>query len=164
MDPGGETATATVSVTILGIAEPTGSGTQAGGGGNDPLIGDDGNNRMRGGAGNDLIAGGAGDDNLNGGADADTFVFDPNAGHDTITGFEDGLDVIDARGILGVQTHGEVFAFFDSTGDGIVNIADDNVFYAQGRLTLAFTADDSVTLFGVKSLAETDFNNLYDTL
>lgn len=72
--------------------------------GNDTLLGEDGNDKMFGGNGSDnldggdgedFIAGGAGNDIMTGGADKDTFWFDPTeTGHDVITDFEDGLDMI----------------------------------------------------------------------
>jgi len=71
----------------------------------DVLTGDAGNNRLRGDAGADTLDGGAGQDRLGGGAGADTltggagrdvFVFRAFEG-DTITDFEDGMDLIRIR-------------------------------------------------------------------
>ena len=60
----------------------------------DTLIGDDTNNILRGGNGADIIDGQGGNDSEKGGGGADTFVFDLNDGTDTITDFQDGLDMI----------------------------------------------------------------------
>ena len=65
-----------------------------------------------GGDGDDIIEGGTTDDTLTGGGGADTFVFNQDSGHDTITDFTVGTDKIDlsaftdvpsVRGILGYQ-------------------------------------------------------------
>ncbi|MEQ8897715.1 MAG: M10 family metallopeptidase [Roseovarius sp.] len=77
--------------------------------GNDLLDGGYGNDRMRGGSGRDTLIGGSGrdtllgqggDDELTGGNGPDIFVFDygSDTGDDTITDFEDGIDVIQIRG------------------------------------------------------------------
>lgn len=67
-----------------------------GGDGDDLISGGDGRDMIDGGAGEDLIDGGQGNDRLTGGSKADTFWFDHlnGWGKDTITDFEDGLDVI----------------------------------------------------------------------
>jgi serralysin len=66
-----------------------------GGTGHDRLFGGPGDDVLFGGSGNDLLVGGAGNDRLIGGSGMDTFVFQPNGGHDTVVDFEDGLDVLD---------------------------------------------------------------------
>jgi Ca2+-binding RTX toxin-like protein len=74
-----------------------------GGAGNDKLYGEDGDDflfggagidRLNGGAGNDVIDGGAGNDILGGGLGADVFVLAAGGGRDTVTDFEDGIDLI----------------------------------------------------------------------
>jgi Ca2+-binding RTX toxin-like protein len=75
-----------------------------GGGGNDTLFGGTfadrleggaGNDRLFGGAGADVLVGGRGDDSLDGGLGADVFIYRPAiSGHDTIAGFQDGIDTI----------------------------------------------------------------------
>ncbi|MBC6438400.1 MAG: hypothetical protein GDA52_09780 [Rhodobacteraceae bacterium] len=65
-----------------------------GGGGDDSLIGNTGNDTLRGNLGDDTLIGGHGDDVLTGGMNADTFVFSSGHGNDTITDFEDGVDLI----------------------------------------------------------------------
>lgn len=81
-----------------------GNDTMDAGHGNDKLYGDNGNDDMSGGIGKDLMVGGSGNDTLDGGAGndtmtggdgADVFVFGANPGHDQITDFEDGIDLID---------------------------------------------------------------------
>jgi Ca2+-binding RTX toxin-like protein len=76
-------------------------------GGADMLVGAEGADSIQGQGGNDTVEGGLGDDVLSGGASArDYFVFheyherepvDATWGHDVITDFEDGLDLIDFR-------------------------------------------------------------------
>lgn len=160
-DPAGATSTATVDITVEGIAEPNRGGLLTGGRGNDALIGDENDNRIRGGAGNDLLNGGAGNDDLIGGQGSDTFVFNPNAAQDTITGFEIGNDVVDARGVLGVATHAEVFDILDTNGDGLVTGSDENATASRGRLTLNLTDTDSITFRGISALSEAEFGNFF---
>ena len=88
-----------------------------GGAGSDTLIGDHGTDRAWGGSGGDLLEGGAGkdqlwgddgedtlagglgDDLLTGGLDADVFVFEDRMRADTVTDFEDGIDLLDISGL-----------------------------------------------------------------
>ncbi len=70
--------------------------------GNDILAGHRGNDRLDGGEGNDTLRGGPGDDTLTGGVGADRFIFRANQeGHDRITDFEDGSDLIVLRAFDG---------------------------------------------------------------
>ncbi|MDU8910676.1 calcium-binding protein [Aestuariicoccus sp. MJ-SS9] len=62
----------------------------SGGTGNDALAGDD---------GDDTLEGGAGHDELSGGTGADTFVFSVVNGRDTLTDFEDGVDLLDVQAL-----------------------------------------------------------------
>lgn len=89
-----------------------GAGNDAlrGGNGNDVLKGQDGNDDLKGqngadtlngGGGSDVLRGGDGTDILIGGAGADRFVFDLNDDTNTVTDFEDGLDVIEIIGGIG---------------------------------------------------------------
>ncbi len=68
-----------------------------GGTSSDKLFGGNGDDTINGGAGADLINGGRGNDELTGGNLSDTFVFQRDAGFDTITDFQDGVDKIDLR-------------------------------------------------------------------
>ncbi|MEM7547125.1 MAG: M10 family metallopeptidase C-terminal domain-containing protein [Pseudomonadota bacterium] len=61
----------------------------------DDLNGGTGDDRLSGGGGKDTINGGAGDDELMGGGGRDCFVFEANAGADTIIDFMSGVDLID---------------------------------------------------------------------
>ena len=49
---------------------------------------------LDGGAGNDTLIGSLGNDQMTGGADADTFVFTARSGWDTVTDYEDGIDML----------------------------------------------------------------------
>ncbi len=75
-----------------------------GGSGNDTIKGGKGADELRGGTGTDILDGGKardtlngglGNDTLTGGRGRDTFVINPGGGADTITDFENGIDVID---------------------------------------------------------------------
>jgi Ca2+-binding RTX toxin-like protein len=74
--------------------------------GNDTLLGGQGGDVIKGGAGQDVIIGGAGSDTLSGHGEtqfkewfgADTFVFTPDSGGDTVTDFEVGVDKLRLEG------------------------------------------------------------------
>lgn len=69
-------------------------------GGDDALFGGDGRDDLRGGSGNDFLAGGNGRDSLDGGAGWDEFIYnDLREGRDVISGFEDGMDLINLSGL-----------------------------------------------------------------
>lgn len=68
---------------------------------NDQLLGGKGNDKLLGGNGDDILIGGAGQDTLTGNAGKDMFVFEKlSEGIDTITDFENSIDVIDVRKIF----------------------------------------------------------------
>ncbi|MEL6208515.1 MAG: hypothetical protein AAFR47_24985, partial [Pseudomonadota bacterium] len=68
--------------------------------GNDVIRGDGSADTLIGGLGEDVLEPGRGaSDLLTGGAEADTFRFEDAFGTDTITDFEDGIDVIDLQNI-----------------------------------------------------------------
>lgn len=73
-----------------------------GGKGRDSLTGRDGDDRLFGDAHADTLNGGLGDDRLTGGKGPDTFEFAAGFGHDTVTDFVDGQDVLDFSGHSGV--------------------------------------------------------------
>jgi uncharacterized protein len=162
-DANGLTSTATVEVTVTGIADGIslnggngndillgtgGEDSLFGGNGNDTLLGLDGHDllfggngvdRLFGGVGNDLLAGGNGDDILSGGAGRDDFLFGRGGGKDTILDFDTADDRIvleNGIGLAGAKVG-------DVNGDGIAD------------LTLAFTrGGGSAVLLGVNSLAD----------
>lgn len=71
-----------------------------GGRGDDTLSGNRGRDTLNGGEGDDIIDGGRSSDILTGGLGADVFVFRAGEkGHDTITDFEDGTDLIQIDGL-----------------------------------------------------------------
>ncbi|MDX8348802.1 calcium-binding protein [Cognatiyoonia sp. IB215446] len=75
-----------------------GNDTISGNGGDDVLFGRSGADAVTGGTGADIIIGGTDNDTLTGGTGADTFVFDLGDGLDTITDFEEGIDLISFKG------------------------------------------------------------------
>jgi hypothetical protein len=141
-DEDGLTASATVSVTVTGIADGVtvnggnGSDTVVGTGGEDRLDGGNGNDVVRGegghdilsggngvdalfgGSGKDVLAGGHGTDTLTGGTGADIFRFSKGGGSDVVTDFEAGIDsiLLDA-GIEVRQWRSE-----DLNGDGALDL------------------------------------------
>jgi Ca2+-binding RTX toxin-like protein len=76
------------------IAGSDGNDGLWGGTGNDTLYGGLDDDFLGGGGGQDLLSAGRGDDTLTGGAGADRFVFAPQDGHDRITDFTPGEDLI----------------------------------------------------------------------
>lgn len=72
----------------------TGSDKLVGKGGKDSLQGGDGNDRLVAGKGRDTLEGGKGDDLLKGGAGADEFHFAKGHGHDRISDFKLGDDLL----------------------------------------------------------------------
>ena len=161
-DRAGLSSTATVSVTVTGIADGiattggNGNDVMPGTAGEDRLFGDNGDDRLdglaghdrlEGGRGNDtldggigidLLVGGQGDDTLAGGAGADTFRFDSKSGNDVILDFntaQDALSFADNTGIRSSQS-------LDANRDGIAD------------LLIALNGGGSVTLYGVSTLAD----------
>jgi len=103
-----------------------GANTLEGDGGDDMLFG-------RGGA--DTLVGGAGDDGLFGGGGADSFVFRLNDGNDTISGFQDGFDVID------FSESNLAFGNLTISDDG----TDTTVDYGTGEITILGTLQSQIT-------------------
>lgn len=159
-DSDGLTSTATVEVTVTGVADGITSGggngrdnligtggedSLSGGngndmlhglGGHDSLFGGNGVDQLFGGDGNDLLAGGNGNDTLSGGSGSDDFLFGRGGGTDTILDFDTESDriLLDGIGVAGAWAG-------DVNGDGIAD------------LTLAFTrGGGSAVLLGVGSL------------
>lgn len=98
--------------------------------GNDVLIGSNGNDTMEGGPGSDTLTGGAGDDLIAANGDwyqldavsdgnADTIVFRAGDGHDTVTGFDIGIDVLDIIGATVSETEDGTLYTLD-TGDSVL--------------------------------------------
>ncbi len=161
-DSKGLTSTATVEVTVTGIADGisrnggnghdnlSGTGGEdlllggnggdvlQGLGGHDRLFGQNGVDSLFGGDGNDTLGGGNGDDILAGGDGSDGFFFARGGGKDTILDFDVANDRIlldEGIGLAGAKVG-------DVNGDGIAD------------LTLAFTkGGGSAVLFGVDDLA-----------
>ena len=87
-----------------------------GGKGDDILYGGADNDIFQGGKGDDTIIGGNGNDLMNGGSGDDTFVFEVGSGTDTITGFDQGDDLIDLTA-LSLDDLSQLT--FTDTADGI---------------------------------------------
>jgi Ca2+-binding RTX toxin-like protein len=167
-DGHGLTSTATVDVTVTGIADGisvyAGNGNDTvvgtsgedrldGGNGNDNVYGLDGHDWLTGGNGDDALDGGTGndrlegergDDRLTGGTGADLFLFGKSGGSDVVTDYQVGVDKLVLQDGIGVKsaTSGDV------NHDGIAD------------LTIAFSNDGGhVTLLGVSQLSDVTFGD-----
>ena len=132
-DAAGKTSTATVQVTVSGVANAP---TQTGGTGNDTLTGTGGDEKLDGGAGNDSLIAGAGTDTLVGGAGND--VLDGGKGIDSLSA-GDGNDTLLGGAGDDVLTGGrgnDVFVFGANFGHDIItdfkNVEDDIRFEGAG--------------------------------
>jgi len=85
----------------------------AGGEGNDDIQGGNGDDVIDAGAGNDLIYGDAGNNILTGGTGADSFIITNDAGTNTITDFELGIDTIDLRQLSDSQLFSQLNSYQD---------------------------------------------------
>ena len=99
---------------------------------------------LTGGQGNDTLTGGTGVDTLTGGLNDDIFVFADGDGVDTVTDFEDGIDLLDVSAMLVADSSGFVI-----TGNSTTNV------------TVDFGAGDTVTLIGVSPITVDDADFLF---
>ena len=159
-DTAGLSHTATVTMTVTGIADgitvdgKNGNETIDGTAGEDRLFGNNGNDRLNGGSGHDLLeggrgidqlyggvgndtlVGGQGDDMLSGGAGSDVFVFGTASGQDVVLDFDrlnDSIRLDDGQSIVGSRVT-------DVNRDG------------HSDLVLDLSGKETVTLLGVQSL------------
>lgn len=166
-DAGGLTSTATVTVTVTGIADgialdggngadhligTSGEDTLSGDRGDDVLEGGDGHDVLKGGqgadwlyggSGNDLLIGGQGDDLLYGSSGKDVFVFGKSGGADIVFDFDTAHDRIALLDGLTVRST----TVADVDGDGIQD------------LVIGFRQGGSVTLLGVNDPAAVQFGS-----
>jgi Ca2+-binding RTX toxin-like protein len=120
--------------------------TVIGGSNNDRMTGDDDANNLDGSGGNDWIEGAGGNDILTGGAGTDLFVFNDDAGLDTITDFDAGSDLIDLRDHIAAMDFAGLDISNDVNGDAVIRVT------GEGDA-------DAITLTGVSagSLDADDF-------
>ena len=107
----------------------------------DRLEGDANTNVINGAAGSDILNGGSGDDTFTGGSGADIIELDFGSGSDTMTDFEDGLDLID----LGATdlVFADLTIVDTGTGDTKISFDDGDAGTALDELTLTgITASD----------------------
>lgn len=117
-----------------------------GGAGNDVLDGFNGRDVLDGGAGNDILigyndadilTGGTGNDILTGGFGNDQFVFNQGDGHDRITDFESGRDIIDFTSFDGEISFEDLTFVVTETGT--------RVDYEDSSIVLEDFAIDAIT-------------------
>ncbi|KUJ76298.1 hypothetical protein AVO45_13430 [Ruegeria marisrubri] len=158
----------TVDVTVLGASEPNNGGNIGGGKSGDTLIGTSVDEKISGGSGDDLINGAGGNDSLRGGKGADVFWFTSDPDADEIADFTKGEDLLDLRSILGATEHEDVFAFFDTNSDGLIDGADAFSFETRKGLVLELDGDavsgnaaDQVLLKGIEDLVISDLGDYH---
>jgi len=126
-----------------------------GGAGGDFLFGGEGADTIAGGTGDDLISGDEGDDTLTGGTGADTFLYAPAHGNDTITDFAVNEDTIDLRPFGNITGFDDLSIADVDDGNGGTN--------AVITLTDADGNETTLTLEGVaKSALDGDDFVFYD--
>jgi serralysin len=116
--------------------------TLGGGSQSEVLYGYGGNDALYGGGGDDLIVGGQGNDLLSGGADADTFVFHPGDGIDTVTDFVPGIDTISLKA-FGI-TSMDSLTLTQSGNDAIIVFDAHNQIVFENTTIFKFDPEDFV--------------------
>ena len=102
-------------------------------GGHDTVIGSGGDDTLVGGTGNDVLTGGLG---------ADTFVYKSGDGHDTITDFGMGVDVIRLEGVAGFAAYADVAGALTQQGDdALLNLGPGQSILFESVLASAFAED-----------------------
>jgi Ca2+-binding RTX toxin-like protein len=141
-------------------------------GGNDAdtIYGGAGNDTIAGGGGNDTIVGGYGSDTIDGGNGTDTIRYlDLKDTNDTINGFISGTDLIDLSAIDADENDpgNQDFAWGGQKAGPFVQ-ANSVTWYTDGVNVVVLadtdgdiaTAEFQITLAGITSIAQTDFNTL----
>ncbi len=115
-----------------------------GGRGNDTLQGGNGNDSLFGGFNNDFLNGGSGRDILTGGRGSDTFVFGENFGRDTITDFENNVDVLDLTA-FGFSNAGDALSNARQSADDVIFDFNDGSRLTVENITIALLDDDLIS-------------------
>ena len=115
--------------------------------GNDHIEGGRNNDTIHGGSGNDHIQGDAGTDILTGGTGNDIFFFLRDFDNDTITDFEDGIDLIHFRSIP--PRDADTVIISQSGSDTLLQIGTDSIRLENIN---AADIDGSDFIFGNKTL------------
>ena len=108
--------------------------------GDDELGGGTGRDQLKGGSGDDVLDGGKGRDTLTGGKGADTFVF--SVGRDVVRDFAAGKDVLDLRGVEGLEVWKDVRDAARERGDELVLDFDEGRLVLKGVELADLGADD----------------------
>ncbi|MFC2967539.1 hypothetical protein [Acidimangrovimonas pyrenivorans] len=123
-----------------------GQDTVYGGLGNDSLYGGGGADRLFGGKGADRLVGQLGDDRLTGGGGADSFVFTPGFGRDSVTDYGKGVDALSFDPALwsGTLTAQQLVSQFaqDAGSDVVFDFGHGNVLTLEGVANLDGLAAD----------------------
>lgn len=121
--------------------------------GNDQLFGEQGNDKLFGQGGRDILSGGAGTDLLTGGTGIDTFLA-VGGGFDTekLLDFNPDQDIVRLEHVLDTE-HQPIatFADLDTSGDGVLSAADENVVEAAGNtvLKIFFAGNEQIWFDGI---------------
>jgi serralysin len=109
-----------------------------GDGGANDLRGNRGNDTLRGGSGNDRLQGDEGNDFLTGGTGSDVFHFLTLGGTDTITDFDDNVDLIEI--VNGANSYGDL-TISDNGGDAQINYSGSTILLDNFNFALLSAAD-----------------------
>jgi hypothetical protein len=125
--------------------------------GKDQQRGTDGDDVLTGLEGDDHQRGGRGDDTYDPGPGEDIIQIEPGGGYDTVSGFETGTDTLLFSGFRNIKSFDDLQPFMTvSSGDTVIDVARANG--SQSATGPSLTAAQSVTVSGVESLGEDDFN------
>jgi Ca2+-binding RTX toxin-like protein len=93
------------------------------------LHGNDGDNQIKGGGGDDFIYGGKGADILTGQGGADHFFFSTGDGHDVVSDYQDGSDVLELGLLKGITSFDDLKQNHttEHNGDLIIHVGSDHL-------------------------------------
>ncbi len=121
------------------VTGTVGNDTLEGGDFGDNLYGLAGNDTLQGYDGDDVLNGGTGDDTLTGGSGADVFLFNDTSGMDTITDFQDGVDLLRLE-VTGLSYSDLVIT--DGPGGAVVDLDGQGTITLNGVSASLLTQDD----------------------
>lgn len=136
------------NLTLTGLADLSGTGNDignliVGNEGANVLSGFGGNDYLAGRGGNDVLDGGAGTDTLEGNQGADIFVMGKGYSFDQIADFEAGIDKVQIKADLNVDTSAQVLALAQQWGNDVAFVfGNDDVLLVRNMTVAQFDGSD----------------------